>query len=216
MLSSRVSALRERMSRASTAFDQLAGARDQAISEARGLKTRVDDARAKELNETKASVALAEIQKRADVKGHRAIEKMVNQALDMVFGGTHEFVFLQETKRGVTSTIPCIRAENGTLTPIYDNRGGGLEDVVSFVLQVLATFRATPKLKRFMVLDEPFSALSAVHVPAMADFLRLMVDKFGLTLVMVTHQPEFVRVAHRAYKAVRKVPGKTTFEEVTG
>lgn len=212
----RASALKARMDTAAMALGLLQGARDQSINEAKSLKVRLDDAKAEELLLTKTAAVLAEIQKKADAAGHRTVEKMVNQALDMVFGGEHDFVFLQETKRGVTSTTPCLRAPNGTLAPIYDARGGGLEDVVSFVLQLLAMFRATPSLRRFMILDEPFAALAVAQTPAMADFLRLVTDQFGMTILMVTHGSEWSRVADRAYKAVRLTPGHTTFIEVTG
>jgi len=188
--------------------------KDQSLRAVVRLRSRKTKLQEEDVRLSKVAELLGNIQREADSQGHKALEKVVNRALDMVFGGEHKFILHQEQKRNVTVTTPCLE-ERGKLLPIYDSRGGGLEDVVAFVLQMLAVLRSNPPLRRIILVDEPFSHLAAAQTPAMADMLRELVDQFGLTVLLVSHNPEFRRVSNRSYEVYRSEPGKTSFKETT-
>lgn len=207
--------LKERVSILSDSVSRLEGERDAAVKEAQRLTKRRDDLKEEDIVLSKTTEVLGVLQRKADARGHRSIEKVVNRVLDAVFGGENEFVFVQEQKREVTNTIPCIKMGD-SLMPIHDARGGGLEDVVSFVLQMLAVFRTKPSLRRILIFDEPMAHLAVSQTPIMAELVKELVDEFGVTMLMTTHNPEFARLADKHYEAYQEEPGKTVFREVTG
>ena len=86
-------------------------------------------------------------------------------------------------------------------TDVMDARGGGLAATVGFLLRlVVMLLKTDSKTDNFMVLDETFAMVSAEYLEGLREFIRKIVDKTGVQILMVTHQPEFAELADKVYR----------------
>jgi len=100
-------------------------------------------------------------------------------------------------------------------TPVMDARGGGLAAVIGFLLRlVVGLMGRDPHDASLMVLDETFAHVSAEYLEPTGQFLREVVDRTGVQIILVTHQPEFAEYADRVYN-FSTTDGKTIVKDVS-
>ena len=139
------------------------------------------------------------------------LSTIVTMALQSVFQGDNvEFQATFESKRGRTECVLEV-GENGVFgSPILDLRGGGLADVVSFALR--ASFWSIDRTRPLLILDEPMKFLDASLAPLAADMLRVVSEKLGIQIIMVSHVDALVDGADRVFR-VERANGITTVEQ---
>ena len=90
----------------------------------------------------------------------KRVENLVTSAIRSVFGREdYRFELEMELKRGqMTATPMLINEFRGTeiRQPVMDSHGGGLVNVISFVLQAVVLALTRPKLRKMIFLDETF------------------------------------------------------------
>ncbi len=101
---------------------------------------------------------------------------------------------------------------NGLETDIIGAKGGSVVNVFSTLLRFLFTLSNTPELRRILVLDEPFSMVSAEYRPALCSMLQEMCERLGFQLLFTSHEEELVESADTAYVIVKD--GKGTLERL--
>jgi len=130
------------------------------------------------------------------------IQALVTHGLQTIFGEDIAFE-INTANRGklAASDLVIVSTINGeqVSTPVLDARGGGVANVVGFLLRLVIVL-LTPDARRTIVLDETFAQLSAEYEPLLADFLRELVDKTDVQIIMVTHSTAFDEVADRSYR----------------
>ena len=144
------------------------------------------------------------------------IEELVTRGLRMIFDDTLSFHIVQ-TVRGKTAVVEfVVRTTLGNSvieTPVMDARGGGLAAVIGFLLRLVVMLMGQDtKAANLLVLDETFAHVSAEYLDTLGQFLREVVDRTGVQIVMVTHQPEFGQYADRVYHFTTE-NGKTQVSE---
>lgn len=122
------------------------------------------------------------------------VEALVDYGVQVVFGPTYRFKVTSEL-RGKAVRTEFWLVENGLQLPLLDATGGGVGDVVSFLLRVVILCLARPVQARILVLDEPFKFVSASHFQTLTALLKELSDSLGLQLIMVTHKPELLDAA---------------------
>lgn len=138
-------------------------------------------------------------------------EQLILRGLQTVFGPEWVGVSLDAgLRQGRLSATLKLRNVDGSEGNPVDTYGGGPASLVAFILRMLVVRRMG--LAPLLLLDESFSMVSADYVERVSTFLRLLVDKLGVTVLLVTHQPEFKHAATRVYRA-SLVNGRTVFEE---
>ncbi len=85
-------------------------------------------------------------------------------------------------------------------TDILEARGGGLAATVGFLLRVVVLLLSADKTDTVLVLDETFAHVSAEYEPRLAEFIRELVDKTGVQVLMVTHSEAFSDAADVRYR----------------
>jgi DNA repair exonuclease SbcCD ATPase subunit len=65
--------------------------------------------------------------------------------------------------------------------------------------------------ENILILDETFAHVSDEYLPALGEFLREIVDKTGVQIIMVTHQSQFEEWADLVYR-FSQINGKTQVE----
>jgi DNA repair exonuclease SbcCD ATPase subunit len=148
-------------------------------------------------------------------EAQRQIESLVTRGLQVVFGEELSFHLVSRQERGAATVDFIVRTtlEDGTTvdTAIMDARGGGLAAVVGFLLRLVVMLleQRTTTRDRLMVLDESFAMVSAEYLPRVSEFVRELVDKTGVQMIMVTHQDIFAENADVVYRFTLSKDGAT-------
>lgn len=82
---------------------------------------------------------------------------------------------------------------------ILSAKGGGVADVVSFLLQFLLVYYLSNR-RRIMIVDEGWKNLSRDYKSRFAEFVKAICVKAGVQIIMVTHDEEYVHVADKVYR----------------
>ena len=184
---------------------------DQRQGEARAILTRGKEIQAEvaELTELvedldKVTLLLNSIGEDRQQKAQQTIEELVTRGLQTIFDETLSFHIVQTTRgKSVTVEFVVRTTLNGRAieTPVMDARGGGLAATIGFLLRlVVLLLTRGQRQDTLMILDETFSMVSAEYLPAVSDFLREVVDKTGVQIIMVTHQEQLKESADVCYR----------------
>lgn len=196
------------LARRRSAFDQRVGqlrsldaSLKQAQAEVAQLTGRIED-----LDQVAGLLTTYADDQQATVQGN--IEKIVSTGLRTIFG---EDLWLRIDNRLVgrrpeLDFLLVSVIDGQTLeTSILDARGGGVAAVAGFLIQAVLVL-LTPGVRPVLFLDETFGQLSAAYLEPLAGFIRELVDRSALQVVLVTHSDVFRNHADRAYE----------FEQVKG
>jgi len=146
-------------------------------------------------------------------RAQATIEQIVTRGLQTIFDPTLSFHIVQSIKGRASNVEFVVRdtREDGDIheTGVMDARGGGLAATIGFLLRVVIMLLDPNKnQERLLVLDETFAHVSAEYLPALGQFLRELVDRTGVQIILVTHQDEFEEHADRVYR-FSQIEGKT-------
>lgn len=72
-----------------------------------------------------------------------------------------------------------------------------------------------PRDASLLVLDETFAHVSSDYLEPLGQFLREVVDKTGVQIIMVTHQQEFANFADKVYNFSTVANGETVVKDVS-
>lgn len=191
----------------------------------RMVRQRADDLRAEieklvvdvETHE-RATILLNSIGEEKQYAAQSAIEALVTRGLQTIFDDSLSFHIRQKVvgKRAEVDFVVRTTLANGSIveTDVMDARGGGLAATVGFLLRLVVMLLRSGNTKddNVLILDETFAHVSEEYLPALNEFLRKIVDKTGVQIIMVTHQPEFTELADKVYR-FSSVDGKTIVKE---
>lgn len=164
----------------------------------------------------RTTIFLNSLGEEKQLKAQQTIEELVTRGLQTIFDETLSFHILQ-TVRGKTANVEFL--VRTTLdgreieTPVMEARGGGLAATIGFLLRlVVMLLDKGTRHENIMLLDETFAHVSAEYLDPLRSFLRQVVDKTGVQIVMVTHQPEFAEEADKVYRFTTQ-DGRTVVKE---
>ena len=164
----------------------------------------------------RTTIFLNSLGEEKQLKAQQTIEELVTRGLQTIFDETLSFHILQ-TVRGKTANVEFL--VRTTLdgreieTPVMEARGGGLAATIGFLLRlVVMLLDKGTRQENIMLLDETFAHVSAEYLDPLRSFLRQVVDKTGVQIVMVTHQPEFAEEADKVYRFTTQ-DGRTVVKE---
>ena len=165
-----------------------------------------------ELEELKRDVDLLErvtglltsVSEERQHKAQKNIEQMVTWGLQEIFDDSLSFHIVQTIKAKNASVEFMVRTTlaDGKVveTPVLDSRGGGLAATIGFLLRaVVLLLQSGTKKENLLVLDETFSHVSEEYLGKLSHFLQQLVEKTGIQIVMVTHQPTLAESADLVY-----------------
>jgi len=139
---------------------------------------------------------IGENKKRATIE---MFERVVTASLKEVFDFDYRFIIEVSSDKKILTKFK-LRQPNGLELDVMDSCGGGVVDVVSFVLKALMLASIRPKRTQVMFLDESFSRVSSDYVPKVADLLVSLSKQLNMKFLLVTHQTYFLEVATHGYE----------------
>lgn len=162
------------------------------------------------LSEVDQSIAiltkLAEL-KRKDLE--QRVEDILTYALTSVFEQPYKFK-IQSTLRGNQIRMEFKIEKNGAETDIIDGQGGGIVDVVSFVLRVVNLLLYKPSVRKLIILDEFGKHISREYLPNVASLIKELSDRTGIQFLIVTHASELIECGDVTYHTGLNSKGYTT------
>ena len=152
----------------------------------------LDNARQKEQNCEQAQQVLQQVAEAVQNIAHAKIAGVVTRCLKAVFGDSaYEFQIIFERKRGKTEArLAFVR--DGIEHDPTSSCGGGTVDVAAFALRLACLLLSRPRLRRVLILDEPFRYLSSSYREAVCAMLLEVSKELGVQIIQVTHSPELL------------------------
>jgi len=137
-------------------------------------------------------------------EAQQTIENLVTSGLQKIFDESLSFHIVQSVRGKASSLEFQVRTATTTGrdldTSVMDARGGGIAAVIGFLLRLVVFLLRPDSPEKFMVLDESFAHVSDEYLPSLGAFLRELVDRTSVQIVMVTHQPQFADYADKVYR----------------
>lgn len=156
-----------------------------------------------ELHE-KAALVLTTIGEERQDAAQRSIEALVSQGLQTIFGDDLSFHLVPgvRAKTPVVDLVVRSRLADGTTvdTDVLAARGGGLAAVVGFLLRLVILLLSKNRQDTVLFLDETFAHVSAEYLPRLIEFLKDLVTRTGVQIILVTHEESFLEAADVVYK----------------
>ena len=183
-------------------LDTQRGQKDLILTNINELHVEVNQLREKISDHVQAASVLSALAESRQTDIYQTIEDIVTQGLRTIFSEDLSFHINAGTRGKVNTADFIIRSTLGSgnvvETSVMDARGGGLASVVGFLLRVVILLLSkTPGTIIF--LDETFGMVSAGYESRLAEFLRELVDKTKIQIVLVTHSSGFSEVADKKY-----------------
>jgi len=119
-------------------------------------------------------------------QAHKKIAAVVTRCLETVFDEPYEFKIHFERKRGRTEARLVFERDGYEIDPITAS-GGGVIDVAAFALRLACLILNKPRLRKVMLLDEPFKFVSAEYIHNVRHLLEGLSKDFKVQFIIVTH-----------------------------
>jgi DNA repair exonuclease SbcCD ATPase subunit len=178
------------------------------------LGREAEDAGALAADWARAADVLRSFSDEQSAKLRTDIERLTTTGLRAVFADdTLTFKVTTRVLRGNTSvefTLVSVMEGREVELPVLGARGGGVAEVIGFVLRVVVALLSDHD--PILILDEPFSHVSANYRPALAQFIRELIDSTPLQLILVTHDDVLPETADMHY-VFSTTDGITTAQE---
>lgn len=210
---STLSELQTRTDNRRRVLDALSGEARSVLTRGKNLQTEISELTQAVSTLEKTSLLLNSLGEERQFKAQTVIEELVTRGLQQIFDETLSFHIIASTKAKAASIEFLVRTSlpGGTVvdTPVMDARGGGLAATIGFLLRVvIMLLRGGARQDNILVLDETFAHVSDDYLDGVGEFLRELVDRTGIQIVMVTHQNQFLEFADKVYRFTA-VDGKT-------
>lgn len=120
-------------------------------------------------------------------------------ALDSVFDDSYVLSVEFLERRGKTECDLFLKTDDMEIDPLSAS-GGGVVDVVSFALRVAAYSLQNPKVRPVLLLDEPFTHLSAQLLPKACLLLKQISEELNVQMIIVTHEEALMDCADKVFQ----------------
>lgn len=197
-------------------LDALAGEARSVLTRGREIQIEVKDLTETAADFERVTALLNSLGEERQEQAQQVIEELVTRGLQTIFDDTLSFHIVQ-TVKGKSATVEFVvrttLADTTVETPVMDARGGGLAATIGFLLRlVVLLLRGGTKADNILCLDETFAHVSEEYLPGLGAFLREIVDRTGVQIILVTHQDHFATVADKVYRFSQN-EGRTIVKE---
>jgi len=162
------------------------------------------------------TIVLTSVGESRQDEAQRVVEQLVTRGLQVIFGETLSFHLRQVVRANRAEVNFMVRSMYGDTvveTGVMDARGGGLVNVVAFMLRVVTMLLGPPSARRLLSLDESFGNLSPEYEPRLAEFIRALCDSADMQVFLVTHSDAFYQAADKRYRLELDSQGHSKLRE---
>lgn len=159
----------------------------------------------------KARAIIQEVARQTQQKLEYHFTKLVTTALKAVSPDFPEFAVQIEIRRNKPECDLLFKTGENTVDKPLDSSGGGPLDVASFALRI--AYWSLRKNRSTLILDEPFRFLSPDLHEKAGDMLKMVSQKLGVQIIMVSHSETVNLEADKTF-LVSKIKGISKVKEV--
>jgi len=127
------------------------------------------------------------------------VEDLISEALKAVFGDEYHFEMESKIVRNQPEIYMYV-VRNGVRYSLREELGGGIVDLVSFVLRIVLWSITTPRSAGVMVLDEPGKFISKDLQSLFGDIIKELSNMLGIQFIIISHEEELIETADITYK----------------
>lgn len=157
----------------------------------------------------KVQILLQKTSEYARQQAKDRIESVVSEALNVVFGGSHNFVIDLGIRAGQPVTDYYLN-DGTTFTklekPDYD-RGGGKVDIIALALRL--AIGEMEGIQGPLFLDEVGKHVSKEYAPNVAYFLKQYSTQFNRQIILITHNADLAEIGETSISVSRKPSGES-------
>ena len=147
----------------------------------------------------KARTVIIEAQKVTQEWFKEYLENLVTLGLKIVFEDRNYSFKVEFGDRVDRMEVKLFVMDGDDKLDLKSDLGGGVVDVVSFILRIALWSIMETKTRAIFILDEPFKFLGRELLPKVGEMLRELVRKLSIQIIMITHEKELSTIADRAY-----------------
>jgi len=134
-----------------------------------------------------AQTVAEQIQQRA----HNQIASVVTRCLQTVFyDDNYGFQIRFDKKRGKTDAVLILTKDDHEIENPLDYDSGAVCEMAGFALRLSCLMLAKPKLRRLLILDEPFKSISEEYWESTRLLIENLSSEFDIQIILVTHNSE--------------------------
>lgn len=193
-------------------FSNLKSMFDQKLGQLHALQERVDFYNnqisiltLKENRSVKASLFLQSLNDSVRSSTIDKISKIVTEAIQSIKDKNLEFTMSLEVKNNQPILEMMILDKLlGQSYDVINSFGGGICDIIAFVLRVSLLAKWTPSLSRVIIADESFKHVSVKDQEKVAEFIKLLCEKLGLQLILVSHSDVITKQAAKVFEVTKE------------
>jgi DNA repair exonuclease SbcCD ATPase subunit len=134
------------------------------------------------------------------------IEGLTTKALRSIWQEEDvSFILEFEEKRGQIETDFIIEYEGMEVRDILNTCGGGMADVVSFMLRVVVHQFYSPSLPDVLILDEPFKHVRGEqYINRLGEFIQEISDELDFQMIITSHQKDLLPYSDKLFEVSLK------------
>lgn len=119
---------------------------------------------------------------------HKQIAQIVSKCLGTVFEGMYELKIEFVRLRGRTEAVLMYTKNGHEVNPLLTS--GGVLDVSALALRIANLVLSDPAPRLLLVLDEPFTGVSAANLPKVCAVIEALSHELGIQFLIVTHSEQ--------------------------
>lgn len=134
------------------------------------------------------------------------IEELVTYGVQYIFGDNHRFI----VESGVSRNKPEMRMYieiDGDRFTFKEDQGGGIMDVVSFILRVVCWAIDYRRTRPLLIFDEPFKYLhffTEGQQTKIGEMINRLSEMLGLQIIIITVEQAIVGIMDKSYLVTKK------------
>lgn len=147
----------------------------------------------------------------SEVKG--LIEKLISDTVSLVFGPEYGFELESKVVRNQPE-IEMYIVKNGCKYNLRDDtEGGGVMDVVSFVLRIVLWAIQKDRTDNVMIFDEPLRHLDGRRAKVMGEMMKKLSKMLSLQMIVVSHSEHLIDSADKVFEVTKNSEGVSEVKE---
>jgi len=138
-----------------------------------------------------AQRAAQQVAEQIQQRAHTQIAGVVSRCLETVFDDDdYGFKIRFDKKRGRTEAVLILTKDGHEVEDPLNGDSGAVCEMAAFALRLSCLVLAKPRLRKLIVMDEPFKSMSAEYWQNTRLMLEQLSKDFGVQIIMVTHNPK--------------------------
>jgi len=122
---------------------------------------------------------------------------IVTKALRATFHEKDVYFKVEFTERRNTTECDMWIEENGYRYSLFESRGFGMTDVISFALRV--AYILLHKTDNVLIIDEPYRNLGKDKHEVASQMIRELAEELNMQFIICTHSDTLISFAHKSF-----------------